>query len=189
MSSISSMISSSSSTFLASSSFNSRTRNACLPMAKRVNTCKCVATPQDKIEYKTNVSRNSNMSKLQAGYLFPEIARRRSAHLLKYPDAQIISLGIGDTTEPIPEVITSAMANKAHELSTVEGYSGYGAEQGAKPLRAALAKTYYSGLGIGEDDIFVSDGAKCDISRLQVMFGSNVTVAVQDPSYPVIGQI
>ncbi|XP_013660098.1 LL-diaminopimelate aminotransferase, chloroplastic isoform X1 [Brassica napus] len=184
MSSISSMISSSSSTFLASSSFNSRTRNACLPMAKRVNTCKCVATPQDKIEYKTNVSRNSNMSKLQAGYLFPEIARRRSAHLLKYPDAQIISLGIGDTTEPIPEVITSAMANKAHELSTVEGYSGYGAEQGAKPLRAALAKTYYSGLGIGEDDIFVSDGAKCDISRLQVMFGSNVTVAVQDPSYP-----
>ncbi|KAH0900876.1 hypothetical protein HID58_040379 [Brassica napus] len=145
MSSISSMISSSSSTFLASSSFNSRTRNACLPMAKRVNTCKCVATPQDKIEYKTNVSRNSNMSKLQAGYLFPE---------------------------------------KAHELSTVEGYSGYGAEQGAKPLRAALAKTYYSGLGIGEDDIFVSDGAKCDISRLQVMFGSNVTVAVQDPSYP-----
>ncbi|KAF3601775.1 hypothetical protein F2Q69_00032920 [Brassica cretica] len=149
MSSISCMISSSSSTLLASSSFSSRTRNACLPMAKRVNTCKCVATPQDKIEYKTNVSRNSNMSKLQAGYLFPEIARRRSAHLLKYPDAQIISLGIGDTTEPIPEVITSAMANKAHELSTVEGYSGYGAEQGAK-----------------------------------VMFGSNVTVAVQDPSYP-----
>ncbi|KAL0726389.1 hypothetical protein Bca4012_022482 [Brassica carinata] len=180
----SSMISFSSSTFLAPSSFNLRTRNACLPVPKRVNTCKCVATPQDKIEYKTNVSRNSNMSKLQAGYLFPEIARRRSAHLLKYPDAQIISLGIGDTTEPIPEVITSAMAKKAHELSTVEGYSGYGAEQGAKPLRAALAKTYYSGLGIGEDDIFVSDGAKCDISRLQVMFGSNVTVAVQDPSYP-----
>ncbi|CAG7898280.1 unnamed protein product [Brassica rapa] len=180
----SSMISSSSSTFLAPSLLNLRARNACLPMAKRVNTCKCVATPQEKIEYKTNVSRNQNMSKLQAGYLFPEIARRRSAHLLKYPDAQIISLGIGDTTEPIPEVITSAMAKKAHELSTIEGYSGYGAEQGAKPLRAALAKTYYSGLGIGEDDIFVSDGAKCDISRLQVMFGSNVTVAVQDPSYP-----
>ncbi|KAL0686986.1 hypothetical protein Bca4012_086663 [Brassica carinata] len=75
MSSLSSMISSSSSssTFLASSSFNRRTRDACLPMAKRVNTCKCVATPQDKIEYKTNVSRNSNMSKLQAGYLFPEV--------------------------------------------------------------------------------------------------------------------
>ncbi|KAF3550611.1 hypothetical protein DY000_02010049 [Brassica cretica] len=163
----SSMISSSSSTFLAPSHLNLRARNACLPMAKRVNTCKCVATPQEKIgnsscscsfekhnsiffpvviiKYKTNVSRNQNMSKLQAGYLFPE---------------------------------------KAHELSTIEGYSGYGAEQGAKPLRAALAKTYYSGLGIGEDDIFVSDGAKCDISRLQVMFGSNVTVAVQDPSYP-----
>jgi len=60
--------------------------------------------------YKTSVPRNANMAKLQAGYLFLEIARRRAAHLLKYPDAKIISLGIGDTTEPIPDVITNAMA-------------------------------------------------------------------------------
>jgi LL-diaminopimelate aminotransferase len=72
------------------------------------------------------------MAKLQAGYLFPEIARRRAAHLLKFPDAKIISLGIGDTTEPIPDVITNAMAKRAHALSTVDGYSGYGAEQGEK---------------------------------------------------------
>lgn len=132
----------------------------------------------------TKVSRNANMAKLQAGYLFPEIARRRSAHMLKYPDAQVISLGIGDTTEPIPEVITSGMAKKANALSTLEGYSGYGAEQGENRLRAAIASTFYGDLSIEESDIFVSDGAKSDISRLQVMFGSNVTMAVQDPSYP-----
>ncbi|PQM42755.1 LL-diaminopimelate aminotransferase chloroplastic isoform X1 [Prunus yedoensis var. nudiflora] len=113
-----------------------------------------------------------------------QIARRKAAHLQKYPDAQVISLGIGDTTEPIPEVITSAMAKRSHALSTLEGYSGYGAEQGEKPLRAAIASTFYDNLDIEEDDIFVSDGAKCDISRLQVVFGSNVTMAVQDPSYP-----
>ncbi|OWM64757.1 hypothetical protein CDL15_Pgr028474 [Punica granatum] len=134
--------------------------------------------------YKTKVSRNANIAKLQAGYLFPEVARRRNAHLAKYPDAKVISLGIGDTTEPIPEVITSAMSKRSYGLSTLEGYSGYGAEQGERPLRAAIASTFYKDLGIEEDDIFVSDGAKCDISRLQIVFGSDVTMAVQDPSYP-----
>ncbi|XP_066321343.1 probable LL-diaminopimelate aminotransferase, chloroplastic [Miscanthus floridulus] len=146
---------------------------------------RCVSRPPAvDTSYKTNVPRNANMAKLQAGYLFPEIARRRAAHLLKYPDAKIISLGIGDTTEPIPNVITNAMAERAHALSTIDGYSGYGAEQGEKKVRAAIAATYYADLGIEDSDIFVSDGAKCDISRLQVLFGSNVTIAVQDPSYP-----
>ncbi|GAU47664.1 hypothetical protein TSUD_90870 [Trifolium subterraneum] len=176
-------ISSSSSPFLAPSNFNSR--NQLSLNAKSVSICKCVATPREaETAYKTKVSRNENMGKLQAGYLFPEIARRKSAHLLKYPDAKIISLGIGDTTEPIPEVITSALAKKSHALSTLEGYSGYGAEQGEKPLRSAIASTFYPDLGIEDDDIFVSDGAKCDISRLQIVFGSNVKMAVQDPSYP-----
>ncbi|ONL97073.1 LL-diaminopimelate aminotransferase chloroplastic [Zea mays] len=146
---------------------------------------RCVSSPPAvDTSFKTNVPRNANMAKLQAGYLFPEIARRRAAHLLKFPDAKIISLGIGDTTEPIPNVITNAMAERAHALSTIDGYSGYGAEQGEKKLRAAIAATYYADLGIEDSDIFVSDGAKCDISRLQVLFGSNVTIAVQDPSYP-----
>uniref|UniRef100_A0A803MQT7 Aminotransferase class I/classII large domain-containing protein n=1 Tax=Chenopodium quinoa TaxID=63459 RepID=A0A803MQT7_CHEQI len=134
--------------------------------------------------YTNNVSRNPNIAKLQAGYLFPEVARRRAVHLDKYPDAQVISLGIGDTTEPIPDVITSAMAKRAHDLSTLEGYSGYGAEQGEKKVRAAIAAAFYGSLGIEEGDIFVSDGAKCDIARLQMLFGSDVTMAVQDPSYP-----
>ncbi|XP_059445937.1 LL-diaminopimelate aminotransferase, chloroplastic-like [Corylus avellana] len=179
-------ISSPSSAFLAHSNFNSRAKNVSLP-AKRFGICKCVsaATQEAQTAYKTTVSRNANMTKLQAGYLFPEISRRRAAHLLKYPDAQVISLGIGDTTEPIPEVITSAMEMRSRALSTLEGYSGYGAEQGEKALRAAIASTFYRNLGIEEDDIFVSDGAKCDLSRLQVVFGANVTIAVQDPSYPV----
>lgn len=182
---LSTSISSSSSAFLARSNFNSpRASNVSVP-AKKFGICRCVATPvEEKTAHKTQVSRNSNMAKLQAGYLFPEVARRRAAHMVKYPDAKVISLGIGDTTEPIPEVITSAMSKRSYGLSTLEGYSGYGAEQGEKPLRAAIASTFYSDLGIEEDDIFVSDGAKCDISRLQIVFGSDVTMAVQDPSYP-----
>ncbi|KAJ0525301.1 putative LL-diaminopimelate aminotransferase [Helianthus annuus] len=139
---------------------------------------------KDPSTYKTKVSRNENIAKLQAGYLFPEVRRRKAEHVLKYPDAQVISLGIGDTTEPIPEVITTAMAKRALGLSTVEGYTGYGGEGGEKQLRARIASTFYANLGINEDDVFVSDGAKSDISRLQVLFGSNVTMAVQDPSYP-----
>ncbi|XP_058070661.1 probable LL-diaminopimelate aminotransferase, chloroplastic [Magnolia sinica] len=182
---LSATIPSSSSSFLGQTTLNSsRTPRVSVPWRSR-GTCKCVVMqPTETSVYKTKVSRNGNMAKLQAGYLFPEIARRRSAHLLKYPDAQVISLGIGDTTEPIPEVITSAMAMRANALSTVEGYSGYGAEQGEKKLRAAIAATYYRDLGIEETDIFVSDGAKCDISRLQLLFGSKVKIAVQDPSYP-----
>uniref|UniRef100_A0A7N0U9J6 Aminotransferase class I/classII large domain-containing protein n=1 Tax=Kalanchoe fedtschenkoi TaxID=63787 RepID=A0A7N0U9J6_KALFE len=176
-------ISSSSSAFLNQSSLTFSERVGVPPKAS--GACKCVATePAEKTAFTTKVSRNANMGKLQAGYLFPEIARKRNAHMLKYPDAKVISLGIGDTTEPIPEVITSAMANRSYALSTLEGYSGYGAEQGEKALRTAIAATFYADLGIEEDDVFVSDGAKCDISRLQVLFGSDVSMACQDPSYP-----
>ncbi|KAL3335792.1 hypothetical protein AABB24_031821 [Solanum stoloniferum] len=182
--SLSTSISSSASTFLGQNKLRFRNQNVSMP-GKTSGIVRCVATPStEKTSYKTQVSRNENLAKLQAGYLFPEIARRRSAHMLKHPDAQIISLGIGDTTEPIPEVITSAMAKRAHELSTLNGYSGYGAEQGEKQLRASIASTYYANVGLEEDEIFVSDGAKSDISRLQVLFGSIVSMAVQDPSYP-----
>ncbi|KMT17886.1 hypothetical protein BVRB_2g034170 [Beta vulgaris subsp. vulgaris] len=177
--------SSSSSLFSSSSNLNSSRTQLVYVRVKNVGVCKCVATSSaEQTAYTTKVSRNSNMAKLQAGYLFPEIAKRRAAHLVKYPDAQVISLGIGDTTEPIPDVITSAMAKRAHDLSTLEGYSGYGAEQGEKKVRAAIASSFYGNLGIEEGDIFVSDGAKCDISRLQMLFGSDVSIAVQDPSYP-----
>merc|ERR1719183_1498277 len=98
-------------------------------------------------ETTTGVNRNPNLAKLGAGYLFPEIGRRRRNHQEKNPDAKIISLGIGDTTEPIPKVITDALQGTAAGLNTKEGYSGYGAEQGMGALREKLASKFYSGMG------------------------------------------
>ena len=129
------------------------------------------------------VERNPNMSKLKAGYLFPEIARRKKELLAKEPASKIISLGIGDTTEPIPEHIARAMSEAALELGTPEGYSGYGQDQGDGELRKRISEVIYKGV-ISNKEIFVSDGAKCDIGRLQFFFGPHVKIAVQDPSYP-----
>mmetsp|Transcript_11584 Transcript_11584/g.38104 ORF Transcript_11584/g.38104 Transcript_11584/m.38104 type:complete len:441 (+) Transcript_11584:91-1413(+) len=135
-------------------------------------------------EVTTGVARNANFGKLQAGYLFPEIARLRREHLERKPDAEIISLGIGDTTEPIPNVIADGMSGAALGLATREGYSGYGAEQGQGSLRERIAEVFYASTGVSSDEVFVSDGSKCDISRIQLMFGPGRKVAVQDPSYP-----
>jgi len=132
----------------------------------------------------SGVSRNANIAKLQAGYLFPEIGRRRNAFLEENPDANIISLGIGDTTQPVPEHILSGLATGVSKLGTKEGYSGYGPEQGVGALRAKIATALYEDR-IAPEEVFVSDGSKCDIGRLQMMFGQAVTSAVQDPSYPV----
>lgn len=130
------------------------------------------------------VQRNKNMAKLQSGYLFPEIARRKRAFQASHPDAKIISLGIGNTTEPLTPYITKALADAANALGTEKGYSGYGDEQGMTELREKLAKVWYEGL-VDADEVFISDGAKCDVGRLQVMFGPNVSIAIQDPAYPV----
>lgn len=132
----------------------------------------------------TGVARNENFGKLQAGYLFPEIGRRRAAYLAEHPGADIISLGVGDTTQPVPSHIAGALRDGGAGLGTSEGYSGYGPEQGVGPLRSKISEVIYGGK-VRPDEIFVSDGAKCDIARLQQVFGSDVTVAVQDPSYPV----
>lgn len=130
------------------------------------------------------IKRNSGFANLTAGYLFPEVARRRREYQQKHPDAKIISLSIGNTTEPLPAFIAKAMADYATALSTKEGYSGYGDEQGNSALRKKIAETWYKGLAT-EDEVFISDGAKCDIARIQTLFGSKVKVAVQDPAYPV----
>ncbi|XP_068638957.1 probable LL-diaminopimelate aminotransferase, chloroplastic [Aristolochia californica] len=124
------------------------------------------------------------MEKLQNGYLFPEIEMRTMAHIETYPDAKLISLGIGDTTQPLPQIVASAMAKHSWGLSTVEGYFGYGPEQGTKALRQAIVDKLYGGLGIKETEIFISDGAQSDISRVQMLLGPNMTIAVQDPSFP-----
>jgi LL-diaminopimelate aminotransferase len=118
--------------------------------------------------------------------LFPEIGRRRNKFIEENPALadKIISLGIGDTTQPIPKHILSGLVEGASKLGTKKGYSGYGAEQGQQLLREKIASKLYNNL-IKPDEVFVSDGAKCDIMRLQQMFGSQVVSAVQDPSYPV----
>ncbi|XP_078441305.1 pyridoxal phosphate (PLP)-dependent transferases superfamily protein isoform X2 [Wolffia australiana] len=137
-----------------------------------------------KFVCQTRVPRNLNMEKLQSGYLFPEIAIRQKAFMQRHPEAQIISLGIGDTTLPIPRIVSSAMAQTSHELSTPDGYRGYGAEQGNMALRKKITEVIYKDMGIKQTEVFVSDGAQSDISRIQMMMGSDVTIAVQDPTFP-----
>lgn len=95
----------------------------------------------------------------------------------------LISLSIGDTSEPIPPAVTEKMIAAARQLSTRIGYTGYGAEQGGRSLREKIAAVVYNG-SISPDEIFISDGAKCDIGRLQVLFGE-AAIAVQNPTYPV----
>jgi LL-diaminopimelate aminotransferase len=130
------------------------------------------------------MKRNPAMSQLKATYLFPEIAHRKKVFLSQNPHASLISLGIGDTTEPIPQSIASAMGEAATALATVKGYTGYGAEHGMDLLREKIATKLYSNI-INFNDIFISDGAKCDLGRLQLLFGKDVSIAVQDPAYPV----
>jgi len=134
----------------------------------------------------SGVTRNPNFAKLAGGYLFPEIGRRRNAYLEENPDmaSKIISLGIGDTTQPIPEHILGGLVNSAAKLGTKEGYSGYGDGQGMVDLRGKIADKLYNGI-IKDSEVFISDGAKCDIMRVQQVFGPGVVTAVQDPSYPV----
>lgn len=128
--------------------------------------------------------RNLNFAKLKPNYLFPEIQRRKLAFLEKNPQAKLISLGIGDTTEPIPRSIVEGLQQSAGKLGTQEGYSGYSPDQGLEELRQALAKKLYHSQ-VRPSDIFISDGAKPDIGRLQWLFPPETSIAVQDPTYPV----
>ena len=129
------------------------------------------------------INRNPCIANLKAGYLFPEIAKRRREYAASHPDAKIISLGVGNTTEPIPPHINSGLVEGARRLGTVEGYSGY-QDEGMTALREKISSVFYGGK-FSIDEIFISDGAKCDIGRLQTLFGAGTKIAVQDPSYPV----
>ena len=134
--------------------------------------------------YNTRVMRNQRLANLAAGYLFPEVARRRRAFQEANPGDRVISLGIGNTTEALSPHIVAGLRHETERLGTREGYSGYGDEQGLPALRAKIAQKLYR-CPIDASEVFVSDGAKCDIARLQAMFGPDVRIAVQDPAYPV----
>lgn len=130
------------------------------------------------------LNRNTRIANLSSGYLFPEISKRRAAYAKTHPDAKIISLGIGNTTEPLTPHIVEGLKAEVERLGTSAGYSGYGDETGLTELRAKIVSVLYKGI-VAPEEVFVSDGAKCDIGRLQYLFGPEVTVAVQDPAYPV----
>lgn len=130
------------------------------------------------------IRRNEAFSQLKGSYLFPEIEKRKQAYLARHPRAQLINLGIGDTSLPLPSVVAEAMARAAHSMGSYEGYRGYGPSEGLEELRAAVSQVFYGG-SFGVDEVFISDGAKSDIARLQLLFGRGLSVAVQDPVYPV----
>lgn len=130
------------------------------------------------------LQRKSSFQLLEGGYLFPEIEKRKVALLAKEPEAKIISLGIGDTTLPLAPHISSALAKAGTEMGTAEGYHGYGPAKGDPLLRKKIAETVYAGK-INPDDIFVTDGSKCDIARLQMLLADSEAIAIQDPAYPV----
>lgn len=132
---------------------------------------------------------NENYLKLQAGYLFPEIARRVREFCEKNPDAakRLIRCGIGDVTEPLPQAAIDAMKRAADELGHRETFHGYGPEQGYDFLRTAIAQKDFRDrrIDIGDDEIFVSDGSKCDCGFVLDILGDQNKFAVPDPVYPV----
>lgn len=130
---------------------------------------------------------NDNFLKLKAGYLFPEIGRRVAAYTEANPEkaSTLIRCGIGDVTEALPKAVQEAMHKAVDELGNRDTFRGYGPEQGYGFLREAIAENAFTGLGISADDIFVSDGSKCDTGNILDIFGKGNTIAVTDPVYPV----
>jgi LL-diaminopimelate aminotransferase len=130
---------------------------------------------------------NSNFLKLKAGYLFPEIARRVKAFSDANPElaARIIRCGIGDVTEPLPPAVVKAMHEGVDEMADRATFKGYGPEQGYEFLRQAIVENQFAGLGISADEVFVSDGSKCDTGNILDIFGKGNTIAITDPVYPV----
>lgn len=143
----------------------------------------------EALTIKTMPNINDNFLKLQAGYLFPEIGRRVNAFAESHPEAakRLIRCGIGDVTEPLPMAAIEAMHQAVDDLSTHERFHGYGPEQGYFWLREAIAKKAYQvhGVHVEVDEIYVSDGAKCDTGNILDIFGTGNRIAVPDPVYPV----
>ena len=129
---------------------------------------------------------NKHYNELKASYLFVDIAHKVAAYQEAHPEKEIIRLGIGDVTQPLAKCVVQAMRDAAAEMGTKEGFHGYGPEQGYPFLREAI-RGYYAAFGvdIAADDIFVSDGAKCDVGNMQEIFAESDIVAITDPVYPV----
>ncbi len=130
---------------------------------------------------------NDHYLKLAAGYLFPEIGRRVRVFAEANPKADIIKLGIGDVVLPLASSVRDAMHEAIDEMSTAEGFRGYGPSEGYDFLREAIAENDFAprGVKIDPNEVYVSDGSKCDSANIQEIFATDATLAVTDPVYPV----
>ncbi len=129
---------------------------------------------------------NENFAKMPEGYLFAEVARRASEFIAKNPERSVIRLGIGDVTRPLSKCITDAMAAAADEMATASGFKGYGPYEGYDFLTSKIREYYTDrGIDVREGEIFVSDGAKSDVSNILDLFSEDNVVLVPDPVYPV----
>ena len=130
---------------------------------------------------------NENYTKLAASYLFADISRRVNAYTAAHPDKAVIRLGIGDVTEPLPPACIEALHAATDEMSKRATFKGYGPEQGYAFLREVVAQRDYADRGcrIDPDEIFISDGAKCDCGNIQEIFAADTRLAIPDPVYPV----
>lgn len=128
---------------------------------------------------------NENFLRLKDNYLFSNINQRVNQYLKENPVADIIRLGIGDVTRPIPKAITNAIKKAAEELEDKETFKGYGPEQGYDFLKEKIIENEYRDLNIKLDEVFISDGAKCDTGNIIEIFDKDIKVGITDPVYPV----
>ena len=130
---------------------------------------------------------NDNYLKLPGSYLFSTIGKKVNAYAAANPDKRIIRLGIGDVTQPLAPAVISALHGAVDEMGKAETFKGYAPDLGYEFLRNAIAKNDYAdrGCDIAADEIFVSDGAKCDSGNIQEIFSTDNKIAVCDPVYPV----
>ena len=130
---------------------------------------------------------NENFLEMQDSYLFSTIAKKVAEYTKANPDKEVIKLGIGDVTRPIVPACIEAMHRAVDEIGTKEGFRGYGPEQGYDFLRKAIVQNDYKArnIDIEEDEVFVSDGAKCDCGNIVDIFAEDNKVAIPDPVYPV----
>lgn len=128
---------------------------------------------------------NDNFKLLPENYLFSTISQKRQKYMRNNPSKEIISLGIGDVSLPIPEVCVQAIKEAANDLSKIETFKGYGPEQGYEFLRKKISNYDYKDLNISSDEIFISDGTKCDLTRIIELFAYDNVIAIPNPVYPV----
>ena len=130
---------------------------------------------------------NPHYLKLQASYLFADIARRVAAHQAANPNAQIIKLGIGDVTRPLPDACVAAFHEAVDEMAAADTFHGYGPEQGYPFLRERIAQDDFQSRGaeIQPEEVFISDGAKCDTGNFQELLAGDAVIGIPDPVYPV----